>query len=545
MKKNKGMCIAALCLLLMLLPAMAMAEIIVSGNVGSWAEATDDDGIRTLTITGNGVTISGSNAINSYEWTQTCIVVEEDVKTLTLDNVNIRNAKKSVLTVMGDLTLKVTGTQNKLKVDNVSDNPVIDIANGHELTIQNAEETGGEILIEANYGVTGIQGDLILNDLSAMSVKNAGIDGNVTVNGSGTHEIQTGVLGDVTVSSADAKLKLKGFNYSIDNIKRAALEGGLNVTAGSVILEGCYQSSASTGFGAILTKDSKISGGVVIITGGDGNPVGSPALTRRDDAKLTVSGGALTLEGGVYRLTYGNTASPDYNKPAAAIADEDADMLVWSSPVQMRTYNYKPDGSYKDQADAFAYDDLKGKSIIQSLIGWVVTYKPNGGMIAQGRKAQMIVEDNGIHTVDVGAFVREGYSLLNWDVDMGGQTPQDQKNLTVTANTVITANWKINRYTIRFDTDGGSRIEPITQDYGTAVTMPADPTKEGYTFVGWDQEIPSVMPAGDLKITAIWQSNSAGAENLPKTGDPDSLLGWAALLGASGAGAKVLRRRKK
>jgi hypothetical protein len=42
------------------------------------------------------------------------------------------------------------------------------------------------------------------------------------------------------------------------------------------------------------------------------------------------------------------------------------------------------------------------------------------------------------------------------------------------------AQWKINQYTITFDSDGGSVVESITQDYGTAITAPSDPTREGY-----------------------------------------------------------------
>ena len=72
-------------------------------------------------------------------------------------------------------------------------------------------------------------------------------------------------------------------------------------------------------------------------------------------------------------------------------------------------------------------------------------------------------------------------------------------------NITITAQWKINQYTITFDTAGGSEVAPITQDYNTQITAPANPTREGYTFMGWDKEIPQTMPAENITITAQWK----------------------------------------
>ena len=66
-------------------------------------------------------------------------------------------------------------------------------------------------------------------------------------------------------------------------------------------------------------------------------------------------------------------------------------------------------------------------------------------------------------------------------------------------------------YTLTFDTNGGSAIAPITQDYGTAITAPADPTKTGYTFAGWTPAIPSTMPAENLTVTAQWRYNGGGS----------------------------------
>ena len=77
----------------------------------------------------------------------------------------------------------------------------------------------------------------------------------------------------------------------------------------------------------------------------------------------------------------------------------------------------------------------------------------------------------------------------------------------VTKDMTLTAKWTVNSYTITFDTDGGSAVAPITQDYGTTIKAPAAPTKTGYTFMGWNPALPAAMPAGDMTIKAQWSIN--------------------------------------
>ena len=145
---------------------------------------------------------------------------------------------------------------------------------------------------------------------------------------------------------------------------------------------------------------------------------------------------------------------------------------------------------------------------------YTVTVKPENG------KADItITQDYGTPITAPADPTREGYTFTGWDRDIPATMPAE--------NMTVTAKWKVNQYTITFDTNGGSEITPITQDYGTAIAAPADPTREGYTFIGWDKAIPATMPAENMIITAKWKVNqytitfdsNGGSEIAPITQD--------------------------
>ena len=125
---------------------------------------------------------------------------------------------------------------------------------------------------------------------------------------------------------------------------------------------------------------------------------------------------------------------------------------------------------------------------------YTITFDTGGGSAIDP-----ITQDYGTAIIAPADPTREGYTFMGWDKAIPATMPA--------GDMTITAQWRINRYTITFDTDGGSTVAPITQDYGTAITAPADPTREGYTFIGWDKAIPATMPAGDMTITAKWKDS--------------------------------------
>ena len=116
-----------------------------------------------------------------------------------------------------------------------------------------------------------------------------------------------------------------------------------------------------------------------------------------------------------------------------------------------------------------------------------------------GSAVAPITQDYGTDITAPAAPTKTGYTFMGWDPALPATMPAEDMTLT--------AQWRINRYTVTFDTDGGSEVAPITQNYGTDITAPADPTRGGYTFIGWDKAIPATMPAGDMTITAKWKDS--------------------------------------
>ena len=116
-----------------------------------------------------------------------------------------------------------------------------------------------------------------------------------------------------------------------------------------------------------------------------------------------------------------------------------------------------------------------------------------------GSAVAPITQDYGTDITAPAAPTKTGYTFMGWEPEIPATMPAEDMT--------ITAKWSINQYTVTFDTDGGSAVAPITQDYGTDITAPADPTREGYTFIGWDKAIPTTMPAENMTITAKWKDS--------------------------------------
>ncbi len=106
---------------------------------------------------------------------------------------------------------------------------------------------------------------------------------------------------------------------------------------------------------------------------------------------------------------------------------------------------------------------------------------------------------------------REGYTFSGWSVD--SVMPDNDVTYDATYN--------INTYRITYVLANGQANIVQSYAYGAAVTAPANPSKTGSTFAGWDTTIPATMPASDLTITALWNAVTYHVTYVLDNGEPN------------------------
>ena len=138
---------------------------------------------------------------------------------------------------------------------------------------------------------------------------------------------------------------------------------------------------------------------------------------------------------------------------------------------------------------------------------YTVTLNTNGSTINSGNVTG--------YTYGVGAtlptaddMTYTGHTFKGWyDNESLTGSPVTAIGGTETGNKEYWAKWEINQYTITVKPENGKADITITQDYGTPITAPEAPTREGYTFMGWDREIPTTMPAENITLKARWKDS--------------------------------------
>jgi uncharacterized repeat protein (TIGR02543 family) len=151
-----------------------------------------------------------------------------------------------------------------------------------------------------------------------------------------------------------------------------------------------------------------------------------------------------------------------------------------------------------------------------------LTFDSNGGSAVAP-----ITQAYGTTVNEPTAPTKEGHTFAGWYSDAGLTTAYNFPH-TMGLSTTIYAKWTADSQTLSFNSNGGSAVTPITQDYGTSVAAPTPPTKEGHTFGGWysddgtflnEYTFPHTMGLSTT-IHAKWIVASYTVTFEPQNGDP-------------------------
>ena len=507
MKKRILSILLALCMLFCLVPTTAFAEGETNRKVETEQELVDALADSSADI----ITLKNDIAIG------TTLTV---LRKVTLD--------------LNGYVLKMTGSGSVIILDNKSgitgDLTLID---SNPTAEHKFKVNGAEPWVLDNSGTETVYGGIITGGTGSRIFFSNGVEGGGVIIGSGALTMNGGnIVGCIANEGGGLFLSDGSFTMNAGSIVGCSTPNRL--TTGEAFYGGIYA------FGPMANGDTT---GVITLTGGLIKNNGRYAINAAYMTTIYANGGE--VYGGVYlnqsskitclaedngitafkgKTVIGGTSSvnPSHvdwglfyggldiygNTTGVIVTYKDGDSEYAKQVLPSGTLATRPDapaatpgytfgGWNKADGTAWDYASDKVTDNITLYAKWAANTYTITFDTAGGSEIAPITQDYGTVITAPKAPTREGYTFIGWDKEIPTTMPAE--------NMTVTAQWEINQYTITFDTNGGSEIAPITQDYGTAITAPANPTREGYTFIGWDREIPTTMPAENITLKARWK----------------------------------------
>ena len=471
MKKRILSILLALCMLFCLVPTTAFAEGETNRKVETEQELVDALADSSVDI----ITLKNDIAIG------TTLTV---LRKVTLD--------------LNGYVLKMTGSGSVIILDNKSgitgDLTLID---SNPTAEHKFKVNGAEPWVLDDSGTETVYGGIITGGTGSRIFFSNGVEGGGVIIGSGALTMNGGnIVGCIANEGGGLFLSDGSFTMNAGSIVGCSTPDRL--TTGEAFHGGIYA------FGPMANRDTT---GVITLTGGLIKNNGRYAINAAYHTTVYANGGE--VYGGVYL---------NQSSKITCLAEDNGITAFKGKTVIGGTSSVYP--SHVDWGLFYGGLDIYGNTT-----GVIVTYKDG-----DSEYAKQVLPSGTLATRPDAPAATPGYTFGGWNKADG--TAWDYASDKVTDNITLYAKWAANTYTITFDTAGGSEIAPITQDYGTAITVPADPTREGYTFIGWDKEIPTTMPAENMTVTAQWEINqytitfdtNGGSEIAPITQDYSTVI---------------------
>ncbi len=482
MKKRILSILLALCMLFCLVPTTAFAEGETNRKVETEQELVDALADSSVDI----ITLKNDIAIGT-----TLIVLRK----VTLD--------------LNGYVLKMTGSGSVIILDNKSgitgDLTLID---SNPTAEHKFKVNGAEPWVLDDSGTETVYGGIITGGTGSRIFFSNGVEGGGVIIGSGALTMNAGsIVGCSTPNRLTTGEAFYGGIYAFGPMANEDTTGVITLAGGLIKNNGRYAINAAY-MTTIYANGGEVYGEVHL------NQACKITCLAEDNGITafkgkTVIGGTFSVNpshvdwglfyGGLY--IYGNMTGVivTYKDGDSEYAKQvlPSGILATRPDAPAATPGYTFGGWNKADGTAWDYASDKVTDNITLYAKWAANTYTITFDTAGGSEIAPITQDYGTVITAPEAPTREGYTFIGWDKEIPTTMPAE--------NMTVTAQWEINQYTITFDTNGGSEIAPITQDYGTNITSPADPIREGYTFIGWDREIPTTMPAENMTVTAQWK----------------------------------------
>ena len=541
MKKRIGSLLLILALCFTLLPAAALAE-------GASAEVS----------TANELT----NALNGDA---TIIKLTANIEISTMLKVN-----RTVTLDLNDHVLKMTGTGRVIEVESggnltLTDSTpnatykfgidestklwILDETSGTN-TVNGGIITGGNTVGNTGGGVRIVSGGAFTMTGGNIVGCTAGAGGGVDVRGTFTMTggsiagcvATNGSGGGVFVEDGGTFAMTGGSVAGCTAVSRNMHGGGIcnagtTTLSGSAKIQNCHVQTDGYGGGVFSASRKNLTVNHVEITGCTRGKIPDAMHFKNGtvsggifDGEVTNQGG--TISGGTFNsrvVNEGNIENGMFNgevvnQSNCTIKDgtfkntvDNFGTIGGGTFTETSTVNNE-EGTIEKGEFSGKVENQNGGTIGGGMFSGTVT---NNGTISGGTFA-VTFETEGGNTVPVQNILngqkatkpddptKTGYAFDGWYTE---EACTNLYEFTTPVTKVLTlyAKWTINQYTITFKPENGDEDTTITQEYGTAVTAPATPTKTGYTFAGWDREIPAKMPAENMTVTARWTAVGSGS----------------------------------
>ena len=507
MRKRILSILLALCMVICLVPTTAFAEGETNRKVETEQELVDalaDSSVDIITLKNDiaiGTTLTVLRKVtldlNGY-----VLKMTGSGSVIILDN-------KSGIT--GDLTLIDSNptAEHKFKVNGaepwVLDNSGTETVYGGIIT----GGTGSRIFFS-----NGVSGGGVIIGSGALTMNGGNIVGCIANRGGGlflsdgSFTMNAGsIVGCSTPNRLTTGEAFHGGIYAFGPMANADTTGVITLTGGLIKNNGRYAIDAAY-MTTIYANGGEVYGGVYLNQSSKITCLAEDNGITAFKGKTVISGASVVNANHVdWGLFYGGLDIYS-NTTGVIVTYKDGDSEYAKQVLPSGTLATRPDapaatpgctfgGWNKADGTAWDYASDKVTDNITLYAKWAANTYTITFDTAGGSEIAPITQDYGTVITAPEAPTREGYTFIGWDKEIPTTMPAE--------NMTVTAQWEINQYTITFDTNGGSGIAPITQDYGTVITAPDNPTRKGYTFKGWDKEIPETMPAENITVKAKWK----------------------------------------